>query len=375
MRAFDYIKEPEKLLTPEIVQMTGKIHEHKGKQELFLEANIDELKTLLEVALIQSTGASNRIEGIYTTDKRLEELVSQKAEPRNRSEQEISGYREVLSTIHESYEYIVPRPNIILQLHRDLYSYAGSGGEYKNADNVIAETDAEGHQKARFIPVPAFNDLTVEEAHAVARHAHLTVVVTDSLYDDAAKPGVVLEQSPVAGAHVKENRLIHLIINAHNPEKVVFPNLQNAAYRQTLQTLTSRGFKIGHIEYAPSEFHNLVLDLKHDGENIVPGSLLTKGAVIDIVLGSGNGRNTVVLPQLTGKNLQEALDILRKSYLNLGEVLPDASIKSKNDAYSAVIYEQDPLGETTVEGGTYVNLHITLEKDKIAALDSLMVTE
>ena len=88
--------------------------------------------------------------------KRLEELVSQKAEPRNRSEQEISGYREVLSTIHESYEYIVPRPNIILQLHRDLYSYAGSGGEYKNADNVIAETDAEGHQKARFIPVPAF---------------------------------------------------------------------------------------------------------------------------------------------------------------------------------------------------------------------------
>ena len=93
MRAFDYIKEPEKLLTPEIVQMIGKIHEHKGKQEIFLEANIDELKTLLEVALIQSTGASNRIEGIYTTDKRLEELVSQKAEPRNRSEQEISGYR------------------------------------------------------------------------------------------------------------------------------------------------------------------------------------------------------------------------------------------------------------------------------------------
>lgn len=108
MRAFDYIKEPEKLLTPEIVQMIGKIHEHKGKQEIFLEANIDELKTLLEVALIQSTGASNRIEGIYTTDKRLEELVSQKAEPRNRSEQEISGYREVLSTITKTMSILCP---------------------------------------------------------------------------------------------------------------------------------------------------------------------------------------------------------------------------------------------------------------------------
>lgn len=81
MRYFDYKNVPEKLLTPEIVQMIGNIHEHKGKQELFLEANIDELKTLLEVAMIQSTGASNRIEGIYTSDKRLEELVRQKRNP------------------------------------------------------------------------------------------------------------------------------------------------------------------------------------------------------------------------------------------------------------------------------------------------------
>ncbi len=121
-----------------------------------MEANVDELKTLLEVVFIQSTGASNRIEGIYTADKRLEELVSQKAEPRNCSEQEIAGYREVLTTVHESYEYINPRPNIILQLHRDLYSYSqgATGGSYKNSDNVIAQTDTEGNRKVRFVPVP-----------------------------------------------------------------------------------------------------------------------------------------------------------------------------------------------------------------------------
>ena len=158
MREFDYVSTPKKLLTPEIVQMMGSIHEHKGKQDLFLEANIDELKTLLEVAFIQSTGASNRIEGIYTSDNRLKELVYQKAEPRNRSEQEIAGYREVLATIHESYEYIQLLPNIILQLHRDLYSYSQKnvGGTYKNVDNVITETDSQGRQKTRFIPVPAF---------------------------------------------------------------------------------------------------------------------------------------------------------------------------------------------------------------------------
>ena len=132
MRKFDFLKNSEKLLTPEIVQLLGSIHEHKGKQELFVEANVDELKTLLEVALIQSTGSSNRIEGIFTTDKRLEELVSQKTEPRNRSEQEIAGYREVLAIIHENYEYIHLNSNVVLQLHRDLYSYAPSsiGGSH-----------------------------------------------------------------------------------------------------------------------------------------------------------------------------------------------------------------------------------------------------
>ena len=158
MRTFTYSQEIQNLLTPEIVQLLTCIHEHKGRQDLFLEANTDELKTLVDVAMIQSTGASNRIEGIRTSDKRLEALVSQKAEPRNRSEQEIAGYREVLTLIHENHDYISPVPNVIRQLHRDLYAYSTGaiGGDYKNADNVIAETDAQGHQKARFIPVPAF---------------------------------------------------------------------------------------------------------------------------------------------------------------------------------------------------------------------------
>lgn len=158
MRNYDYEKRAEKLLTPEIVQMLTFIHEHKGRQALFLHANKDELRALLQVAKVQSTGASNRIEGIYTTDKRLEELMAKKAEPKNRSEQEIAGYREVLSLIHESYSYMQPKPNTILQLHRDLYTYSNGavGGSYKNADNVIAETDEEGNQRARFIPVPAY---------------------------------------------------------------------------------------------------------------------------------------------------------------------------------------------------------------------------
>jgi Fic family protein len=158
MKTFDYTDAPKTLLTPDIVAMLTGIHEHKGKQGLFVEAHSDALATLTEIAKIQSTGASNRIEGINTTDKRLEELVRDKSAPRNRTEQEIAGYRDVLATIHESYDYIYPRPNIILQLHRQLYSFSRSsaGGVYKNSDNFIAETDAAGNQSVRFQPVPAY---------------------------------------------------------------------------------------------------------------------------------------------------------------------------------------------------------------------------
>jgi Fic family protein len=158
MHEFDFINRPKDLLTPEVVSILTRLHECRGRQELFIEAEADVLTALLEVAKIQSTGSSNRIEGIYTTDERLNALVQEKVKPRNRNEEEISGYRDVLATIHESYEYIAPRPNNILQLHRDLYSFSSSavGGVYKNSDNIIAEKHAYGTETVRFRPVPAF---------------------------------------------------------------------------------------------------------------------------------------------------------------------------------------------------------------------------
>ena len=158
MHTFDYKETPKQLVTPDIVNMLSSLHEFRGKQELYIEAESDVLTALLVIAKIQSTKASNKIEGIYTSDERLEALVMEKVEPRNRSEEEIAGYREVLTTVHDSYEYIPIRPNIILQLHRDLYSFSSSdtGGRFKNTDNVIAESSKDGQQRVRFTPVPAF---------------------------------------------------------------------------------------------------------------------------------------------------------------------------------------------------------------------------
>lgn len=158
MRTFDFKMEYSKLLSPDIVRYLTQIHEFKGQQNLLMEANADFLTNLLEIAKIQSTEASNRIEGIITTDDRLKQIVREKTMPRTRSEREIAGYRDVLSSIHENYDYIYPRPGYILQLHRDLYKFTGRsiGGSYKNSDNVIAEEHPDGTKTVRFEPVPAW---------------------------------------------------------------------------------------------------------------------------------------------------------------------------------------------------------------------------
>ena len=158
MRTLDYKKEYQKLLSPEIVSFLAQIHEQKGQQNLFIEAHKDALSELLEIAKIQSTEASNRIEGIITTDDRLKKIVLDKTTPKGRSEREIAGYRDVLNTIHENYDFIPVRPNMILQLHRDLYKYSNLaiGGSFKNSDNIIAEELPDGTKRVRFQPIPAW---------------------------------------------------------------------------------------------------------------------------------------------------------------------------------------------------------------------------
>ena len=157
MRTFDYKKRYERLLQPDIVALVAQIHEYKGEQTLFVEAKADTLTQLLEVAKIQSTEASNKIEGIYTSDDRLKKIVRDKTMPKTRSEKEIAGYRDVLNTIHQNYDYIPVKSSIFLQLHRDLYKFAGNaGGSFKSSDNVIAQEDEQGKKTIRFQPVPAW---------------------------------------------------------------------------------------------------------------------------------------------------------------------------------------------------------------------------
>ena len=158
MRQFDYTKLKDQLWDTEVVNYLSQIHEAKGKQTLYLRQKPEQLDRLIEIAKIQSTEASNEIEGIRTTETRLRQLMREKAAPRNRDESEIAGYRDALNVVHESFEYIPLTPNYILQLHKIMLSHTDSafGGSFKNVQNYISATNADGKAYTLFTPLAPY---------------------------------------------------------------------------------------------------------------------------------------------------------------------------------------------------------------------------
>ena len=158
MKPFNYSKIKEEKWDSEILGLIAAIYKFAGKQELYLKQRPDELEKLVEIAKIQSTEASNAIEGIVTTNTRIKQLVEEKTTPKNRDEEEIAGYRDVLNIIHESFDTIPITQNYILQLHKILCSYMNNplAGRTKNVQNYISASYPDGRTEVLFTPLAPF---------------------------------------------------------------------------------------------------------------------------------------------------------------------------------------------------------------------------
>lgn len=184
MRNFDYAEINRQKWDSEVLGLIAAIYKEAGKQEMYLKQRPEELEKLVEIAKIQSTEASNAIEGIVTTDTRIRQLVEQKTTPKNRSEQEIAGYRDVLSVIHENFDIIPITRNYILQLHKILYSHTNNpvAGQTKNVQNYISAAYPDGHTAILFTPLapyetPCALDRICEEYNRVIGNMELEPLI------------------------------------------------------------------------------------------------------------------------------------------------------------------------------------------------------
>lgn len=158
MRDFNYSLIKDEKWDSELLGLVAAIYKEAGKQELYLKQRPEELEKLVEIAKIQSTEASNAIEGIVTTSTRMRQLVEEKTTPKNRDEQEIAGYRDVLAIIHDNFDTIPVTQNYILQLHKILYSHMNNplAGRTKTVQNYISATYPDGHTETLFTPLAPY---------------------------------------------------------------------------------------------------------------------------------------------------------------------------------------------------------------------------
>ena len=185
MRNFNYSAIKDQKWDSDILGLIAAIYKEAGKQELYLKQRPEELEKLVEIAKVQSTEASNAIEGIVTTSTRIRQLVEEKTAPRNRDEQEIAGYRDALSIIHENFDAIPITQNYILQLHKVLYSHMNNpmAGRTKSVQNYISATYPDGHAETLFTPLAPFEtpdalDKICEEYNRVIGNMEVEPLIT-----------------------------------------------------------------------------------------------------------------------------------------------------------------------------------------------------
>ena len=189
MRVFNYSNIKNQKWDSDVLGLIAAIYKYVGKQELYLKQRPEELEKLVEIAKIQSTEASNAIEGIVTTNTRIRQLVEEKTAPKNRDEQEIAGYRDVLNIIHENFDAIPISQNNILQLHKILYSHMNNplAGQTKTVQNYISATYPDGHSETLFTPLPPYEtpkalDKICEEYNRVIGNMELDPLIAVPIF-------------------------------------------------------------------------------------------------------------------------------------------------------------------------------------------------
>lgn len=280
------------------LQMLSKLGEHRGRQSLYLAQQPQELEHLRQAAIVASTVSSNRIEGIEVSPKRLSALMKGTPKPKSRAEGEVAGYRKVLELIHESHEHMDMRPNMILQLHKLLYSYHPSdGGRYKSMDNTIIETNKDGETRVRFEPTSAIATPGAMETlcrrYQQARAEYEALIVMPLLIFD------FLCIHPFGDGNGRISRLLtllelyragHLVGRYVSVERVIEETKEG--YYQALEA-SSKGWHDGEhdalpwLEYFWSMLIGVYAEFEDRVENIISAGQTKAEAVELVVLNMG----------------------------------------------------------------------------------------
>jgi len=211
--------------------------------------------------------------------------------------------------------------------------------------------------------IPDLRGSYVEEAEIVLAKKGLYPLVIDSVYVRGKKLGTIIDQIPPANSTVKRNRPIYLIINSRSVRQVALPEINDVSYRQADAMLQSMGLSVSNAEYAPSEYKDLVIEVKYHGRSILPGTRIPEGSSVVLVVGSGLGDSQALVPSLKGLSLEEATQQALSASLVIG--LPDYDVPPSGNEGDYIIYRQRPAAGSSLSTGSRIDVFLTTDKARL----------
>lgn len=210
---------------------------------------------------------------------------------------------------------------------------------------------------------PSFKNLSLAEAQELADEKKIKITIIDSVYEAYGEPGSVIDQTPKANFMIKEGRNIFLTIKASSQKMVTMPELRSESLIQARSLIESNSLNIGNIKYQPSEFNDLVIEQKVNGEVIKSGTTLPAGTKIDLIVGEKAGSEAII-PELEGLTKKDAAFKAAEYSLNIGKMNFDNTVITEQDTIEAVVWKQSHRVDMVVEPGTEIEIWLTTDPDK-----------
>jgi beta-lactam-binding protein with PASTA domain len=211
--------------------------------------------------------------------------------------------------------------------------------------------------------VPDLRGSYLEEAELVLAKQGLYPQVIDSVFVRDKKLGTIIEQIPAPNSNVKSNRPIYLIINSRFVRQVSLPDVSDVSFRQASAMLQSIGLTVGSVEYAPSEYKDLVTEVKYQGRHILPGARIPEGCAVVLVVGNGLGNAMIEVPAMKGMSLEEATQAALSAFLVIGAVEYD--VAPSGDEADYFIYRQRPASGSSLSSGSRLDVYLTKDKARL----------
>ncbi len=211
--------------------------------------------------------------------------------------------------------------------------------------------------------IPDLRGSYLEEAEQLLSKKGLYAQVIDSVYVRNKKQGTIIDQIPAPNSTVKSNRFVYLIINSHKVRQVNLPEISEVSYRQADAMLQSMGLSVASVEYAPSQFKDLVIEIKFNGRTVFPGTRIPEGSAVVLVVGNGEGNTAAKTPLLKGISLEEANLKAASASCQIGVVEYDVPPSGNESKY--FIYRQRPVAGSALPTSAKIDVFLTTDKARL----------